>query len=379
MDVEPPVSLLAEITHRCPLHCVYCSNPLELVARAAELDTGEWLDVIDQATELGVLEIHFSGGEPLVRPDLEHLVARASERGLYTNLITSGVGLHAARVARLKGAGLRAVQLSFQGADPHVSSRIAGGEFWAHKLAAARAVREAGLSLSLNVVLHRHNLHQVPELLEMALELGAERVELANTQYYGWALQNRAFLLPTREQLAAAEAAVERFRARVGKCMEILWVIPDYYAEFPKPCMNGWGRMYLTVAPDGRVLPCPVASVIPELELPSVRQHRLHWIWYHSPAFNRFRGFDWMPEPCRSCARRFEDFGGCRCQAFLLTGRADVTDPVCVYSPHRPIVDRAIAEIRDGAGWTYRPNPGTRASPIREVQDADRHPASSAR
>mgnify|MGYP000182773564 CR=1 FL=1 len=379
MDVEPPVSMLAEITHRCPLHCIYCSNPLELVAREGELKTEEWLDVIDQAAELGVLEVHFSGGEPLVRADLERLVARASERGLYTNLITSGVGLSGERVARLREAGLRAVQLSLQAADPQTARIIAGGEFWAQKLTASRAVREAGLALSLNMVLHRHNLHQVSDLLEMALELGAERVELANTQYYGWALVNRAFLLPTREQLEAAEAVVERFRTRVGNRMEILWVIPDYYAQFPKPCMNGWGRMYLTVAPDGRVLPCPVAYVIPDLELPSVRRHLLSWIWYHSPAFNRFRGFGWMPEPCRSCPRRFEDFGGCRCQAFLLTGHPEVTDPVCIYSPHRPVVDRAMTERADGTGWTYRPNPGQRTPLLGRVHDADRHPAPTTR
>jgi pyrroloquinoline quinone biosynthesis protein E len=237
---------------------------------------------------------------------------------------------------------------------------IAGGDFWERKMEAAGYVRDAGLPFSMNFVLHRHNLPQVTELLELAASLGAERVELANAQYYGWALRNRDYLLPSREAVEKAEKAVDRFRQKADRRMEILWVIPDYHAEFPKPCMNGWGRMFLTVAPDGRALPCPVASVIPNLGLPSARDRSLDWIWRDSPAFARFRGFDWMPEPCRSCPRSFEDFGGCRCQAFLLTGNPAVTDPVCIYSPDHRLVTDAIAASTDGRTTlpAYRPNPG---------------------
>jgi PqqA peptide cyclase len=358
--VSPPLSLLAEITHRCPVHCSYCSNPVELARREDELPTDAWLRVLDEAAELGVLEIHLSGGEPLVRPDLVALVERSTHRELYSNLITSGVGLTQARAAALKDAGLGSVQLSVQAADSGLSQTIAGGDFWDRKMEAARVTRDAELPLSMNFVLHRHNLHQVTALLDLALRLGAERVELANTQYYGWALLNRDHLLPAKEMVEKAEEEVNLFRQRVGRTMEIVWVIPDYHADFPKPCMNGWGRRFLTVAPDGRTLPCPVAHVIPGLNPPSVKDHALRWIWYDSPAFNRFRGFDWMSEPCRSCPRRFEDFGGCRCQAYLLTGHAGDTDPVCVYSPHHSLVTEALAASAGGATPvpTYRPNPG---------------------
>ena len=358
--VGPPASLLAEITHRCPLHCVYCSNPLELARREDELPTEAWLRVLDEAADLGVLQVHLSGGEPLVRPDLVALVERATRRELYTNLITSGVGLTRVRTQALRDAGLGAVQLSVQAADTAVSRLIAGGEFWEQKMAAARHVREAGLPLGVNVVLHRHNLPQVTAVLELAAALGAERVELANAQYYGWALLNRTHLLPTREMLRKAEDDVAQFR-RTGTTMEILWVVPDYYADFPKPCMNGWGRMFLTVAPDGRALPCPIASVIPDLECPLVTAQPLRSIWYASSAFNRFRGVEWMPDPCRSCPRRFEDFGGCRCQAYLLTGNAAVTDPVCIYSPHHALVTDAAAAVDhvDHGAPSYRDHPGT--------------------
>ncbi len=341
--VGPPASLLAEVTHRCPLHCLYCSNPLELARREAELPVEAWLRVLEEAADLGVLQVHLSGGEPLVRPDLAALVERAARQEMYVNLITSGVGLTRARAQILRDAGLGAVQLSVQAADAGVSRLIAGGEFWEQKMAAARHVREAGLPLSLNVVLHRHNLSQVTALLDLAAAVGAERVELANAQYYGWALRNRRYLLPTREMLRKAEDDVAQYRRRAGTAMEIVWVVPDYYAEYPKPCMNGWGRMFLTVAPDGRALPCPVASVLPGLEFPVVTAQPLRAIWYESAAFNRFRGVDWMPDPCRSCPRRSEDFGGCRCQAYLVTGDAAVTDPVCIYSPHHGLVAGATA------------------------------------
>jgi len=343
--IGPPISLLAEITHRCPLHCLYCSNPIELVRRDRELPLDVWQRVVDEAADLGVLQCHLSGGEPLLRPDLGLIVARAAQRELYTNLVTSGIGLSESRARALRDAGLNAVQLSVQGADIRVSRMIAGGDFWTRKMDAARAIQSAGLPLSLNVVLHRHNLDQVPALLDLAASLGAHRVELANAQYYGWALRNRAGLLPDRDMLAAAEAAVAEFRPRAGR-MEILWVIPDYYADFPKRCMNGWGRMFLTVGPDGTVLPCLAAAVIPGLNLPSVTNRALRLIWYESPAFNRFRGLEWMQDPCRSCPKRMDDFGGCRCQAYLLAGDPAATDPVCVYSPHHDVVTGAVAASR---------------------------------
>jgi len=355
--------MLAEITHRCPVHCLYCSNPLTLARREEELPVETWLRVLEEAAGLGVLHVHLSGGEPLAYPGLVALAARASDLGLYTNLITSGVGLTRARAQALRDAGLGSVQLSVQAADAALSRKIAGGEFWEQKMGAAGHVRDVGLPLSMNVVLHRENLHQVPQLLELAASLGAEKVELANTQYYGWALLNRNHLLPSREALLEAEEEVARFRARAGTAMEIVWVIPDYHAEFPKPCMNGWGRMFLTIAPDGTALPCPAASVIPDLNPPSAKDRSIRWIWYESRTFNRFRGFDWMSDPCRSCPRRFEDFGGCRCQAFLLAGDPAVTDPVCVYSPHRHLVSEALTAATRHAGATpvYRTNAGRQA------------------
>jgi len=315
--------------------------------------------VLQDAAALGVLQLHISGGEPLLRPDLTTLVARASALQLYANLITSGVGLTQSRTEALREAGLGSVQLSIQAADPALSRTIAGGEFWQRKMDAARHVRDVGLPLGVNVVLHRQNLHQVVPLLELASALGAERVELANAQYYGWAFRNRDHLLPAREALAKAEEDVTRFRSRAGSAMEIVWVIPDYHAEFPKPCMNGWGRTFITVAPDGTTLPCPAASVIADLDPPSVRSHSLRWIWFESPAFNRFRGVDWMSGPCRSCPRRFEDYGGCRCQAYLLTGNAALTDPACGYSPHHHLVTEAVASAGSGtSAAVYRPQPG---------------------
>ena len=358
--MSPPMSMLAEVTHRCPLHCVYCSNPQELIRRDAELPTETWLRVLGEAADLGVLQVHLSGGEPLARSDVVTLVQQATQLELYTNLITSGVGLNHDRACALRDAGLGSCQLSLQAAEPELSRNIAGGDFWERKLAAARHIRGAGLPLSVNVVLHRHNLHQVTQLLELAASLGAERVELANVQYYGWALLNRRQLLPTRQMVDEAEEAVTRFRHRIGRAMEILWVIPDYHADFPKPCMDGWGRRFLTVAPDGIVLPCPAAYVIPGLDAPSVKEHSMRWIWYESPAFNRFRGLDWMPDPCRSCPRREEDFGGCRCQSYLLTGNPAVTDPVCRYSPDHRLIAEAIAAAGQGtaAPPAYRTYPG---------------------
>ncbi|MGA5583432.1 pyrroloquinoline quinone biosynthesis protein PqqE [Streptomyces thermodiastaticus] len=335
----PPWALLAELTHACPLHCPYCSNPLDLARRCGELTTEEWADVLRQAGELGVVHTHLSGGEPLLRPDLERIVAAAEDAGIYTQLVTSGTGLDEARLAALTEAGLRSVQLSVQHADPRAGDRIAGrdGSF-AAKEHAARLVRRAGLPLGLNVVLHRGNLDAVDALVDLAVDWGADRVELANTQYYGWGLLNRAALLPTRDQLARARETVERRREQLAGRMDLVWVVPDYFDGVAKPCMGGWGAVSLTVAPDGTVLPCPAAASIPGLDPPCARDRSLAWIWRHSPAFNRFRGTDWMTGPCRSCPRREEDFGGCRCQAFALTGDAARTDPACALSPDHHLV-----------------------------------------
>ncbi|WP_410670541.1 pyrroloquinoline quinone biosynthesis protein PqqE [Amycolatopsis sp. cmx-4-68] len=343
MDVNPPLGLLAELTHRCPLHCPYCSNPLELTTRDAEMSTAEWLSVLSQARELGVLQVHMSGGEPLARTDLPDLVAHASELGCYVNLVTSGLGLTAARLDDLVARGLAHVQLSAQGATRERADLLAGAKAFDRKLAAASLVKESGLPLSLNVVLHRRNHDQLAGIIDLAERMGADRLELANTQYYGWALRNRDALMPTRAQLAAAEPIVRAAVSRLRGTMEIIYVVADYYEPYPKPCMYGWGARQLTVAPDGTVLPCPAASAISTLTLANVRNTPLADIWYRSESFNAYRGEDWMAEPCRTCDRRGLDFGGCRCQAFLLTGDAAATDPVCSRSPQREVVDLVLA------------------------------------
>jgi len=343
--VAPPLGLLAELSHRCPLQCVYCSNPLELVDRAAELGTDEWLRVFDQAAALGVVQLHLSGGEPLIRADLERFVRHARGLGMFTNLITSGVGLTAERAATLAAAGLNSVQLSVQGVDAAATVRVAKAPVFERKRRAAELIRQAGLPLSMNVVLHRLNLDRVGELIDLAAEWGADRLELANTQYYGWALRNRHQLLPTAAQVAAAEAVYRQKQAELAGRVELIWVVPDYHERFPKPCMGGWAATALTVAPDGVAYPCPVASVIETLDFPSVRTHSLEWIWYSAPAFTAYRGTSWMPDPCRSCDRRDLDFGGCRCQAYALTGDAGRTDPVCERSPDHGLVTAAVAGL----------------------------------
>ncbi|GBD43069.1 Putative mycofactocin radical SAM maturase MftC [bacterium HR40] len=344
--IEPPVGLLAELTHRCPLQCPYCSNPLALVRRSEELSTAEWKRVFDEAAELGVLQLHLSGGEPTARPDLEELIAHARSRELYCNLITAGVGISEARLDALVAAGLEHVQVSIQDVDPEGCDRIAGyPDALRKKLAFARAVRARGLPLTVNAVVHRHNLDRLERMIELALELGADRIEVAHVQYYGWALANRAALLPTRAQLERSLAVVERARRELEGRLVIDFVIPDYYARRPKPCMNGWGRAVITVSPDGRVMPCHAAHVIPGLVFANVRDEPLARIWYESEAFNRFRGTAWMKEPCRSCPRREIDFGGCRCQAMLLAGDPEATDPACELSPeHARILALAEAE-----------------------------------
>ena len=340
---DAPFGLLAELTHRCPLRCGYCSNPLELVERADELDTEEWFSVFDQARALGVLQVHLSGGEPLGREDLPELVAHANSLGCYVNLVTSGLGLTEERLADLVSRGVDHVQLSVQDAGQAGADRIAGVRAHHHKLVAADLVTKIGVPLTMNVVLHRQNLDHVAELIALAERMGAQRLELANTQYYGWALRNRSALLPTREQLAAADPVVAAARARLQGTMEIVYVIADYHEAHPKPCMHGWGARQFTVSPNGNVLPCPAASVITTLEIDNVRDRSLADIWHDSSSFNAYRGTGWMRDPCRSCARKEIDFGGCRCQAFQLTGDAANTDPVCSLSPTREAVDLVLA------------------------------------
>nr|WP_069803493.1 pyrroloquinoline quinone biosynthesis protein PqqE [Thermogemmatispora onikobensis] len=356
-----PFGLLAELTYRCPLHCPYCSNPTQLFPdqRQPELTTAEWQRVISEAAALGVLHLLFSGGEPLLRRDLPVLVASARAAGLYTNLITSALGLTRRRLQELQEAGLDSIQISIQADEAALADGIAGCP-GAHerKLEAVRLVNACGLPLTLNMVLHRGNIERLPAMIALAEQLGAQRLELANTQYLGWAFSNKAALLPTKAQVQQAEriarAAQERLRGR----MEIIYIWPDYYAERPKPCLYGWGRRYLTVTPDGAVLPCQTARVIPNLHFENVRQHPLAWIWQQSAAFERFRGSQWMPEPCRSCPLREQDFGGCRCQAFLLTGDAANTDPACHLSPHRARLLAILAEAEQQSGSSPSfPNP----------------------
>ncbi|MEU6064492.1 pyrroloquinoline quinone biosynthesis protein PqqE [Streptomyces sp. NPDC047082] len=352
--VPRPWALLAELTHACPLRCPYCSNPLELTRRSRELSTDQWVDVMRQAGDLGVVSTHLSGGEPLLRDGLEAIVAAADSAGIHTQLITSGLGLDRARLAGLLAAGLRSVQLSVQHADPGSSDRIAGRRSFAAKERAAALIRQAGLPLGVNVVLHRDNLDVIDALVRLALEWGADRIELANAQFYGWALRNRAALMPSREQLRRASETVARWRERLAGRAELVWVVPDYVDGVAKPCMGGWGAVSLTVTPDGTVLPCPAAATLPGLDPPNVGDRPLAWIWEHSGAFDQYRGTDWMQEPCRSCPRRDEDFGGCRCQAFALTGDATRTDPACRLSPDHHLVEKAVAAEGSGSGYEYR-------------------------
>jgi pyrroloquinoline quinone biosynthesis protein E len=353
-ELQQPLGLLAELTHRCPLGCPYCSNPLALDAREQELDAATWGRVFREAAALGVLQIHLSGGEPGARRDLVEITASARAAGLYTNLITSGIGVTAGRLAALADAGLDHVQVSIQDSLEPSADHIAGyrGAFARKRALALEAVR-LKLPLTVNAVIHRANIDRVGEMVELALGLGASRVEIAHVQYYGWALKNRAALMPKREQVEHAAAAVERLRARHLGRIVIDAVVPDYYARYPKPCMGGWGRRSLNVTPAGKVLPCHAAESIPGLEFWSVRAHTLADIWRESPAFNAFRGTAWMKEPCASCPRHDQDFGGCRCQALALTGDAAATDPVCHLSPDRAHVT-AQAAIQDDAPYLYR-------------------------
>ena len=353
---KAPLGMLLELTHRCPLQCPYCSNPLRLERAGDELDTAGWESVLDQAAALGVLQVHFSGGEPMARADLPALVRRAAGLGLYGNLITSAVLLNERTLGVLADAGLDHVQISFQDTEPVAADRIgnyAGGH--ARKLVAAELVGQAGLALTLNFVVHRHNIARVPAMIAMGEAFGAGRIEIANVQYYGWGLLNRAALLPTRAALDAATDAVYAARERLRGRMVIDYVVPDYYATEPKGCMGGWARRFINISPTGRALPCHAAETLPGFDWPSVRGTSLAEIWHGSEAFNRYRGTAWMPEPCRSCDRREIDWGGCRCQAFALTGDAGLTDPACVLSPDHGVMAEAAREAEEAApAFAYR-------------------------
>ena len=339
-----PLWLLAELTYRCPLHCVFCSNPLDYAQHRDELTTDEWLRVLHEARALGAVQLGFSGGEPLLRDDLEVLVDEAHRLGYYTNLITSGVGLTEARAAALKAAGLDHIQLSFQDSTRELNDFLSSTRTFDLKAKVAATIKRHGYPMVLNCVLHRYNLPHVGRIIEMAEAMGADVLELANTQYYGWAWLNRAALMPSREALVAAEREVDRHRARLGRRLKILWVSPDYADARPKACMAGWGSVFMVVAPDGTALPCHSARMLPGLEFPNVRSHGVAAIWQRSEGFNRYRGTAWMNETCASCDRRDSDHAGCRCQAYLVAGDPAVTDPVCPDSPHRPLIDAVLAQ-----------------------------------
>ncbi len=355
MSGERPYTLVAELTYRCPLSCVYCSNPIDLERHRDELDTESWVRIIGEAETLGIVQLNLTGGEPLARSDLETITRAARRHQMYTNLITSGVPLTRERLEVLKESGIDAVQLSLQDTTPALAQRIAGIDRFGAKLDVARWIAELELPLTVNVVLHRENLDRVGEFIAWSERLGAERVELANTQYLGWALANRDRLLPARAQLDRARKIADEARERLRGKMEVLFVLPDYYSDRPKACMDGWARRFVVVSPDGLALPCHAAHTIPGLEFPSLREQSLHRAWHEADAFRRFRGEDWMPEPCRSCDRRSIDFGGCRCQAYHLAGDAALTDPACVLSPHHDIIEKARATVAETPGsFRYR-------------------------
>ena len=338
--IAPPLWLLAELTYRCPLHCAFCYNPVNYADHSNELTTDEWLGVFRQARALGAAQLGFSGGEPLVRDDLEVLVDEARKLGFYTNLITSGIGLTDKRLAKLKEAGLDHIQLSFQDSTKELNDFLSSTRTFDLKNRVARSIKAHGFPMVLNCVLHRYNLPHLDKIIDMALAMGAEYLELANTQYYGWAHINRAQLMPTAEQLRDAEAVVERYRSEIGGQCKIYFVISDYFENRPKRCMNGWGAVFLGVAPDGAALPCHTARSLPGLTFPNVKEVPIEDIWYESDAFNRFRGVEWMKEPCRNCEEKLIDGGGCRCQAYLLTGDPANTDPVCDKSPmHEKVIN----------------------------------------
>lgn len=352
-----PVSILCELTHRCPLQCPYCSNPLQLEKRSNELTTEQWIDLLDQARKIGILQVHFSGGEPAARRDLEQLVQAAQEMGLYSNLITSGVLLNDERMAHLAELGLKHVQISIQDSEEESANRIGGyHDGYAQKLKVAKAVKKNNLSLTVNAPIHKMNIHNLPAIIDLAVEMGASRLEVAHVQYYGWAYHNRAALMPKREQLERATDVVEDARERLKGILVIDYVVPDYYAKRPKACMGGWARQFLNVTPSGKVMPCHAAESITSLNFDNIKERTLLDIWQHSEAFEKFRGSDWMPDKCRSCPRMEVDWGGCRCQAFAITGDAANMDPACEFSEyHQELLNIAVAESgRQAAPFDYR-------------------------
>jgi pyrroloquinoline quinone biosynthesis protein E len=356
--VPNPLALIAEITHRCPLHCVYCSNPLQMAGTHSELFTGEWQSIFAQAGKLGMLHAHFTGGEPLARPDLAELIASARAAGLYTNLITSGIGLAEPRMQALVAAGLDHIQLSFQDSREDAANWIAGAKAHAHKIELSRLIRRHKIAFTVNLVVHRQNLDHLEEMIAFIEQLNPERLEIAHAQYYGWALRNRAALMPTRAQLEKAVEIVTAAEKRLAGRIRLDSVVPDYYAKYPKACMGGWGRRLMLINPAGKVLPCHAAEVIPGLEFENARDQSLEWIWQESPSFQRFRGEAWMPEPCRSCERRMEDFGGCRCQALLLTGDPTATDPACILAPAHTVIEAVLHEVNSDT-MIAEPTPAT--------------------
>ena len=356
-----PYTLVAELTYRCPLRCVYCSNPVDFYRSRSELSTGEWRRVFSQAAELGVMQLHLSGGEPVLREDLVELIQHARANDLYTNLITGGTLLDEDKLRRFRDAGLDHIQLSIQGAARESAETIAGVGSHQKKLDVAQLIRKIGFPLTLNVVIHRLNIVEVPELITLALELGADRLELANTQFYAWAAENRRALMPTREDYDRAEEIARAAIAKYRGTLEIAFVQNDYLSGEPKPCMGGWGRSYMCINPSGAVMPCHAAAVIPGLIFESIRDNSLEKIWRDSPAMNAFRGDDWMMEPCRSCARKEIDFGGCRCQAFMLTGNAAEADPICRLSPHHGIVESMRKDSAPDDPLIYRDAKTSRA------------------
>ena len=340
-----PLWLLAELTYRCPLQCPYCSNPVEIAKYQEELSTDDWIRVMREARKMGATQLGFSGGEPLVRQDLEELIAEARQLGYYTNLITSGVGMDEARIKAFKKVGLDHIQVSFQASNEELNNYLGGSKTFQHKLEMARLVKKYDYPMVLNIVLHRKNVDQISDILDMCVDLDADYVELASTQYYGWSRINVDQLLPTRTQLKHAEAVAKKYQEDLKGQMKVIYVIPDYFENRPKPCMNGWGAIFLTIAPDGSALPCHAAAQLPGLNPPNVKDHSVDWIWDESPAFNMFRGTDWMQEPCRSCPEKEKDFGGCRCQAYMLTGDARNADPVCDKSPHHHALHEDVERI----------------------------------
>lgn len=337
-QLSAPLSLIAEVTHRCPLHCLYCSNPLELKRTADELTADLWKRVFGQAANLGIVHLHLTGGEPLARKDLPDLIRSGRDCGLYVNMITSGLGLTEERMAELAASGLEHLQLSLQDVDEASANHIAGMRAHAHKLALAPLLRQFPWALTINLVVHRLNVDRLAEFIALAEEFGPNRIEIAHVQYYGWALKNRSLLMPTFDQVQRSLSVIEDARKRLAGKIHIEAVVPDYYGRFPKPCMGGWGRQVILIDPAGRALPCHAATILPGMDFENVRERELSWIWNHSEAFQRFRGEEWMPDTCRSCERKERDFGGCRCQAFLLTGNAETMDPVCSFSPHHGLI-----------------------------------------